>query len=134
MRGDLPFLDRESARGRIGGPSQAAPPDYGRLAARLQWFYGGHPYDWFTIPFWTLNTYAEMLPELQAEQQLYAIEAASVPHMTPQSKSGVFERLMRRVRRPATGRTKEEMYAALAASGVPIVHTKKKRRKEARPT
>lgn len=73
-----------------------------------------------------------MLPELQAERQLLAIEAASVPHMTQQSRLDVLTRWARRGQpkqaRPAL--TKDEMHAALAASGIPIVHvTKKKRRR-----
>jgi hypothetical protein len=67
-----------------------------------------------------------MLPELEAERQLLAIEAASVPHMTQQARLSVLDRWGRRGRKeqPASAG------AALASLPIPIVkHPVKKRRR-----
>jgi hypothetical protein len=63
------------------------------LVTRLQKFYGGAPEAWFHAPAWLLKVYAEMLPRLDAEHQLQAIEAAAVPHMKPESSKWIFRRL-----------------------------------------
>lgn len=50
-----------------------------------------------------------MLPELEAERQLRAIEAASVPHMTPSSRMNILTRWGRRGRREKPQSAAEEL-------------------------
>jgi hypothetical protein len=59
-----------------------------------------------------------MLPQLQAERQLQAIEAASVPHMTEQARGRLISRHVRRARaeRPKTAGE------ALATLPIPVIY------------
>ncbi len=59
-----------------------------------------------------------MLPELQAERQLLAIEAASVPHMTDKSRTSVIGR-WERLSRGAAAHAKSAV-EALLQSGIPV--------------
>lgn len=58
------------------------------------------------------------LPQLQAERQLLAIEASSVPHVTENVRKKIVGRLLRRVRREKP-RTAGE---ALATLPIPVVY------------
>lgn len=105
MRRDLPLLDEAPRRTGARAPSSeaAAAPDYGRIIPRLQAFYGGDPEAWFNTPGWVLTAYMDMLPQLHAERQLSAIEAAFVPSMTPANRQALVQRLARRIEgRPQT--------------------------------
>jgi hypothetical protein len=70
-----------------------------------------------------------MLPQLEAERQLLAIEAACVPHMTQQAGAGVLRRYEQRLGGDASRKSALE---ALTAAGIQIVRepkrTKAKRR------
>lgn len=57
-----------------------------------------------------------MLPQLAAERQLLAIEAAAVPHWKPQAQSEVIRRLSRR----ASDTRARTLGEALAAAPIPI--------------
>lgn len=65
-----------------------------------------------------------MLPRLQAEQQLLAIEVAAVPHMKPEEA----RKVMRRYRRQLEGVHTEKKSAsdalldAFQQAGFPVVH------------
>lgn len=60
-----------------------------------------------------------MLGPLQAERQLAAIEAASVPHMKQEAITKVVRRYERRVERPGTHRA-ATMHEALMQAGIPV--------------
>jgi hypothetical protein len=62
-----------------------------------------------------------MLPLLEAEQQLRAIEAASVPQMKDDARRAVFDRYARVIERSTTGRAKTA-HEALLAAGIPVVY------------
>jgi hypothetical protein len=58
-----------------------------------------------------------MLPELQNEQQILAIEAASVPHMKQDTRRSVFARLTKRRGGEVRARS---LTQALTEAGVPV--------------
>jgi hypothetical protein len=58
-----------------------------------------------------------MLPELQAERQLLAIEAASVPHLKQEKAGQLIDRWVRRARGITAGKSVSQ---ALMESGIPI--------------
>jgi hypothetical protein len=60
-----------------------------------------------------------MLPQLQAERQLLAIEAASVPHMEKSSRSSLIDRYIARARGEAV--RAKSFVEALMAEGVRVV-------------
>lgn len=60
----------------------------------------------------------KMLAPLQAERQLHGIEVVSVPHMTEQARSGLFNRLIRRARRE-----KPKPVAQQLMEHMKVVHT-----------
>jgi hypothetical protein len=58
-----------------------------------------------------------MLPQLQAERQLLAIEAASVPHMEQRSRAKVIGRYERHARDATRAKS---TFEALIQAGVPV--------------
>lgn len=67
-----------------------------------------------------MSAYVEMLPQLHAERQLLAIEAASVPHMKDTARQAVIRRHQRTVTRDQTTRARSA-HEALLAAGIPVV-------------
>jgi hypothetical protein len=104
---------RHGRRGKLAGG-----PDYGRIVPRLQAFFGGDPEAWFHQPAWVIRTYMRMLPALQAERQLAAIEAASAPNMTKQSYKDTVSGYMRTI--DAGAAPTRATAAALAGIGIAV--------------
>lgn len=69
-----------------------------------------------------MTAYSEMLPELQAEEQLAAIEAASVPHMTDQAR----RQILSRIHAAIPTRAKPATPGDLATAGIRVKHVPKK--------
>lgn len=68
-----------------------------------------------------MSAYVEMLPQLHAERQLLAIEAASVPHMKDTARQAVIRRHQRTVTRDQTTTRARSAHEALLAAGIPVV-------------
>jgi hypothetical protein len=64
-----------------------------------------------------------MLPQLQAERQLLAIEACSVPHMAETSRLAVLNRHARRIEGT---RTPQSALEALQRLPIPVRHVPKR--------
>lgn len=62
-----------------------------------------------------------MLDPLQAERQLAAIEAASVPHLEQDAVLKIIRRHQRRMT-PPTETTGRSLHEALLESGIPVKH------------
>lgn len=69
-----------------------------------------------------MTAYAEMLPELQAEEQLAAIEAASFPELTDQARRQILARIHMAIPRKAKPATPGD----LASAGINVKHVPKK--------
>lgn len=76
---------------------------------RLLEFYGGDPERWLHVPQMWLRAFAMMLPRLQAERQLRAVEAAIAadPLMEPQQRRRMIEIWQRMAGGGAPRRTRE---------------------------
>jgi hypothetical protein len=77
-------------------------PGYSRTVAlwpRLTRFYGLPPSDWAEMPPWLLRVYLDAMPELEAEEQLGRIQAASFPQADEKSRKSVHRALVRTVER-----------------------------------
>lgn len=70
-----------------------------------------------------MNAYAAMLPELQAEEQLAAAEAASVPHMTDQARRQTLSRMQAQL---APVKARQATDADLRTVGIRVTHVPKK--------
>lgn len=62
-----------------------------------------------------------MLPELEAQQQLLAIEAAAVPHMKPEAAGRVMRRYVDRIRPRET--KARSLHGALMQAGIRVIET-----------
>jgi hypothetical protein len=68
-----------------------------------------------------------MLPEIQAEQQLLAIEAASLPHMKDEDRRGIFARYQSRLRGLGKAQPRSA-HQALMQARIRVKRTKLKKR------
>ena len=62
--------------GDTGDTDPPPPLDIGEIVPRLQRFYGHQ--DWLNMPTPLLNAYIEMLPRLQAEENISAVTVAAL--------------------------------------------------------
>jgi hypothetical protein len=60
---------------------------------RLTRFYGISPFELQHLPYAITRIYISALPELEAEEQLSRIQAASFPHMEEKSQKKIHRRL-----------------------------------------
>lgn len=67
---------------------------------RLTRFYGVSPRELARTPHNILAVYAEQLPELQAEEALFAFTASDMPHLKPADRRSVYRSFERHVPKP----------------------------------
>ena len=109
----------------------SASGEFGEAAARLSRFYGGSPHDWYSqAPRWLIDCCLRLLPSLQAEEDLRAVNVAALGSgsLKPSDSRRAMEALKRQARSQSQERrpsTRAEILSTLAAVGLPVTKVKR---------
>lgn len=77
-------------------PEMGTNQEAHRIASwpRLTRFYGISPLELAQTPNWMIRAYTEALPELEAQEQLMALQASDHPHVDTDSRKDTHRRLV----------------------------------------